>query len=136
MPPERFKGSEMMMKTIVWLGRSLGIGIVIGSLLSGCWAMKERSGLMLDISQDTMIVLKKKNWQGSIWGIDLRIRGDFTDTVRVSFFMYDKAYHQMLLFGAADSSFHGDWYSDSIQVRFDRIRVPLRSVSIDYQFFN
>ncbi|NOU62331.1 hypothetical protein [Marinifilum caeruleilacunae] len=114
--------------------------IIIASIFllvfTSCNMTSDTQNLRADIQADTILILKKISKQGNIWGIDIKINGDFDDTITLIHTNgKNVAYHYKLI-GGIDTTYHTDWYSDSCLVKFENIKEPIKDLQIEYEFFD
>ncbi len=101
-----------------------------------CNMTNDRQKLRANIQADTTLVLKKTANQGNVWGIDLKIIGDFNDTITLIHTNGDNVAYLHKLIGGIDTTYHTDWYSDSCLIRFENIKEPIKDLQINYEFFD
>lgn len=107
-------------------------------IFTSCKMNSYEQKLIIDIQSDTTLIIKKIEKQGDVWGLNLKIVGDFKDTVTLIHTNGDNiAYHHKLISGI-DSiyQYHSDWYSDSCLIRFENIKKPIMNLRIDYEFLS
>lgn len=116
------------------------IRIIIASIFLlafiSCNMTNDSQYLRTNIVSDTTLILKKTTKQGNIWGIDIKLNGDFNDTVTLIHTNGENVAYRHKLIGGIDTLYHTDWYSDSCLVKFENINEPIKDLRIDYEFFD
>ena len=105
-------------------------------ILTSCTYQTNHQKLKLDITSDTMLKLKKKAKQGNVWGIDLKIKGNFTDTVKLIQSNGKNVIYKHQLIGEYHSKYRIDWYSDSCIISFENVNKPVKNIEIEYEFLD
>jgi hypothetical protein len=112
------------------------IAIFFFTNLVSCKLSNDTQTLKTNIYSDTTLILKKKQSQGSIWGIDIKISGNIHDSVIIIHPNGKNVASRYNLFVRVDTTFHSDWYSDSCLIKFKKIETPIKNLQIEYKFID
>ena len=121
-----------------------GMKCVIKSMLftcvlliaNGCFSPSSKRTIRTEINKDTTFVLKKLENQGYIWGLSVRIKADFKDSIILSKSLDNGNSYEYILIGQIDTTFKGDWYNDYCNLKFETVKNPVGEVFIEYDFFD
>ena len=89
-----------------------------------------------DLIKDSSLVLRKTKNQSNIWGFNLQINGSFVDTIKLIMTNQENVVYSQKLIGITDSIYRGDWYSDSILIKFENVKNPIKNIKMQYVFFD
>lgn len=101
-----------------------------------CKNLSDRQTINIKLKNDTTLILKKKIEQGNIWGIDLKISGNYKDTITLIHPNGNSRSNSNILFGGVDSKYKADWYSDSCIIKFKKVKNATVDIQIDYKFLD
>ena len=110
--------------------------ICILLMVNACFFNSRKRTIKTRINNDTTFVLSKLERQGTIWGMSIRIKADFKDSITVSQSVDNGHKYEHILIGKIDTTFKGDWYSDYFTLEFKKVKNPLEEVFIEYDFFD
>ncbi len=105
-------------------------------MVNACFFNSRKRTIKTRINNDTTFVLRKLERQGTIWGMSVRIKAEFKDSITVSKSVGNGQKYEYILIGKIDTTFKGDWYSDSCNLEFEKVKNPLEEVFIEYDFFD
>ncbi len=105
-------------------------------IFTSCKIDSDKQLLKVNIQSDTTLILKKVEGQGNVWGINMKIVGEFKDTVELIHTDGDNIVCWRKMIGGVDSIYHADWYSDSCVIRFKDIKEPIVELYIYYEFLD
>ena len=111
---------------------NLALIVFILLLVTSCFSNSGKRIITAKIKRDTTFVLEKRERQENIWGMSVRLKADFKDSIVVSL---GQTYKHLLI-GQIDTVFKGDWYGDDCRLKFEKIKSPIEEIFIEYDFFD
>ncbi len=101
-------------------------------LVTSCFLNSSKRTITAKLNRDTTFVLKKHENQEHIWGMTIRIKANFKDSIAVSF---GPAYKHILI-GQIDTILKVDWYGDDCRLKFEKLGSLAEDLLIEYDFFD
>ena len=105
-------------------------------ILISCQNSSDKQVLKFDLTKDTSLILRKNIDQKNIWGFNLQINGFFKDTVDLIITNQSNVNYYRKLISKTDTIYHGDWYADSIMIKFRNVKETIKDLKIRYEFYN
>lgn len=106
------------------------------TILVACNSVSDKQRIVINVNTDTTLILKKTLHQGNVWGIDLKIHGNFVDTIVLIHTNGNNVSYKYQLIGSVDSIYRTDWYADSCLIKFENVKKPIMDLEIEYEFFD
>lgn len=89
-----------------------------------------------DIQKPQVITLHKKVNQRGIYAMGIRGSGNLNGTAQIILMLNDQPYKTEQLNGKISFTWGGDWYSDSMEVRYQPGKVGSGKLDIEYAFYD
>lgn len=110
--------------------------IIFLIILNSCNRLNFNDKLNVNIHSDTTLVLSKESNQDFIHAFKFTISGNIEEEITViKTNGYNVAYKYELI-GSVDTSFSGDWYSDTCLIKFENISKAIKDLEIEYVFYD
>jgi len=113
--------------------KKLILAATILVFLSGC-GMNTQTYEISDVTKARVILLGKKKGQGYIHGISIIGEGNIEGKAVISLILHDGPYKTENLSGRINFSWGGDWYSDTVEIRYNPIAVTNGRLRLKYKF--
>lgn len=113
--------------------KKIFVAITSVLLLTGC-GINMQTYQIPDVTKAETITLSKNNGQRNIHGITIIAKGNIDGKATISLILNDGPYKTEKLSGNIDFKWGGDWYSDSIEIRYEPIFLISGSLKLKYRF--
>ena len=91
----------------------------------------DKQSVKFDLNNDTCIVLRKGFDQSSIWHLNIQKLGETDDSTEVIISNFKNVAYRKKM---TDSIYNGDWYADSVLIKFVNVRKSSQSIELIYLF--
>lgn len=87
-----------------------------------------------DLRKPQIITIHKKPDQGNIYSLSIRCTGKLNGEARISRVLDGKPYNTNKLSGDVNFSWGGDWYANSVEIKYEPLQVNSGKLIIEYKF--
>jgi len=87
-----------------------------------------------DIQKPQKITLHKKVNQGGIYAMEIRGSGNLNGKAQIMLMLNGQPYMTEHLNGKISFTWSGDWYFDSMEIRYEPDKVESGNLDIEYDF--
>ena len=109
------------------------IFITLAMFLFGCLASSQKTRFAT-VTQPGVITLNKRPSQKHIYAISISCSGRIDGQARLSLMLNGKPYKTEEISGKVNFFWGGDWYSDSVEIRYEPVNVSSGELIFSYKF--
>ena len=113
--------------------RYLLVIVLLASMGASCSKYDQRLEIA-DLQKPQVITLHKKSDQGNIYSMRIRGSGKLNSEARIVLMLNEKPYKTEQMNGKVNFTWGGDWYSDSMELRYQPLKVNSGIFVIEYYF--
>jgi hypothetical protein len=116
--------------------RTFGYALIISALavvLLSCANYDQRL-IMKDLERTQIINLHKKSGQGNICSMGIRVSGQIDGKARIVLMLNKTPFKTTDIDGKTSFTWGGDWYADSMELRYEPLEVRSGELTIEYYF--
>ncbi len=109
------------------------LAVTVLIFLAGC-GINTQTYKLSDVTKARTILLGKKKGQGNIYGISIIGEGNIEGKAGISLILHDGLYKTENLSGRVNFKWECDWYSDTVEIRYNPISVTNGKLRLKYKF--
>ncbi len=87
-----------------------------------------------DLQKPRVINLHKKPNQGTICSMGIRVSGMVNGEAQITLMLNETPYKTTKMNGTVNFTWGGDWYSNSMELHYQPLKVDSGSLTIEYHF--
>lgn len=88
-----------------------------------------------DVTKSQVLILQKKPDQGNIVSMNIHCSGKLEGAAQLVLMLNGAPYKDEFMKGKVNFTWGGDWYSDSIELRYQPSSITSGQLIIDYSFY-
>ena len=101
--------------------------------IAGWWLLRIPSVSISDTRQPQTIVLEKPSSGGNVYYFEVYGSGEINGSATITMLANGQPYHVANLAGKVDFKWYGDWYSDTIEIRYQPTKVQSGKINLRYR---